>query len=107
MRSRARSMPERRPATRPARAVRPTSRRAALLRRLHRALRQITIATAGGVRAPGTSPSPEARPPASELERRIEYLEHEVTEVRGRVNALFFAVIAAALIDALTRVVLS
>jgi hypothetical protein len=37
----------------------------------------------------------------------VDHLEQDVNETRGRVNALFFAVIAAALIDLLTQVVLS
>ncbi len=40
-----------------------------------------------------------ARPPASDMREQLQYLERDVQEVRTRVNALFFTVLAAALGD--------
>ncbi len=40
-----------------------------------------------------------ARPPATDLREQLQYLERDVREVRTRVNALFFTVLAAALGD--------
>lgn len=39
------------------------------------------------------------RPPASGMHEQLQYLERDVQEVRTRVNALFFTVLAAALGD--------
>lgn len=39
------------------------------------------------------------RPPASDVREQLQYLERDVQEVRTRVNALFFTVLAAALGD--------
>jgi hypothetical protein len=39
------------------------------------------------------------------MRQQLEYLERDVQEVRTRVNALFFAVIAAALGDLVGRLV--
>ncbi len=51
------------------------------------------------------SESVSASEPAA-MQLRIQQLEHEVREVRTRINALFFAVIAAALGDLVGRLVL-
>jgi len=44
--------------------------------------------------------------PARDLHSRLDALEHDVREVRTRINALFFAVLTAALGDLAGRVVL-
>jgi len=44
--------------------------------------------------------------PARDLHARLDALEHDVREVRTRINALFFAVLTAALGDLAGRVVL-
>lgn len=44
-----------------------------------------------------------ARPPARDVRQQLDYLERDLQEVRTRVNALFFAVIAAALGDLVAR----
>jgi hypothetical protein len=46
-----------------------------------------------------------ARPPARNMRQQLEYLERDVQEVRTRVNALFFAVITAALGDLVARLI--
>lgn len=43
------------------------------------------------------------RPPAANAEEQLKYLERDVQEVRTRVNALFFTVLAAALGDVVGR----
>lgn len=40
-----------------------------------------------------------ARPPAADEREQLRYLERDVQEVRTRVNALFFTVLAAAVGD--------
>lgn len=40
-----------------------------------------------------------SRPPAADVHEQLQYLERDVQEVRTRVNALFFTVLAAALGD--------
>lgn len=40
-----------------------------------------------------------SRPPAADLGEQLQYLERDLQEVRTRVNALFFTVLAAALGD--------
>ena len=45
-----------------------------------------------------------ARPPAHDLAARLDYLERDASEVRTRINALFFAVIAVVLGEILSRV---
>ena len=44
--------------------------------------------------------------PSRDLRARLDALEHDVREVRTRINALFFAVMTAALGDLAGRVVL-
>ncbi len=46
-----------------------------------------------------------ARPPAADMRQQLEYLERDLQEVRTRVNALFFAVITAALGDLVARLI--
>lgn len=46
-------------------------------------------------------------PPEGDLRARLTAMEREVQEVRTRINALFFAVLTAALGDLAGRVVLS
>jgi hypothetical protein len=46
-----------------------------------------------------------ARPPATNMRQQLEYLERDLQEMRTRVNALFFAVIAAALGDLVGRLI--
>jgi len=56
----------------------------------------------------GRSHRAEPRPHAGgDIATRLAALEREVSEVRTRVNALFFTVIAAALGDLLARTVLA
>jgi hypothetical protein len=43
------------------------------------------------------------RPPPRDVTQQLQYLERDVQEVRTRVNALFFAVLAAALGDLIGR----
>lgn len=45
------------------------------------------------------------RPPATDMRQQLEYLERDLQEMRTRVNALFFAVIAAALGDLVGRLI--
>lgn len=47
-----------------------------------------------------------AATPSRDLHARLDALEHDVREVRTRINALFFAVITAALGDLVGRMVL-
>ena len=44
------------------------------------------------------------RPPAHDLAARLDYLERDASEVRTRINALFFSVIAVALGELVSRV---
>ncbi|MGE0227958.1 MAG: hypothetical protein AB7I38_05245 [Dehalococcoidia bacterium] len=44
-----------------------------------------------------------SRPPAGDVHEQLQYLERDVQEVRTRVNALFFTVLAAALGDVAGR----
>ncbi len=44
------------------------------------------------------------RPPAHDLAARLDYLERDASEVRTRINALFFAMIAVALGEIVSRV---
>jgi hypothetical protein len=46
--------------------------------------------------------APQRRPPR-DMREQLQYLERDVQEVRTRVNALFFAVLAAALGDLIGR----
>ena len=69
----------------------PHDRLAAALRRLARP------ATA--------SRGPAALPPAHDLAGRLDRLERELGELRGRITALFMAVIAAAVGEVISRVV--
>ena len=48
----------------------------------------------------------EVETPSRDLHARLDALEHDVREVRTRINALFFAVMTAALGDLAGRVVL-
>ena len=52
-------------------------------------------------------PRRRERPPASDTATRLDYLERDVSGVRTRVNALFFAVLSVALGDLVGRLVLS
>ena len=52
-------------------------------------------------------PRRRERPPASDSATRLDYLERDVSGVRTRVNALFFAVLSVALADLVGRLVLS
>jgi hypothetical protein len=45
------------------------------------------------------------RPPAHDLAGRFDRLERELSELRGRITALFLAVIAVALGEVVSRVV--
>ena len=56
-------------------------------------------------RRPAASPTVPA-PPAPDFGARIADLERQVQEVRTRINALFFAVLTAALVDLGGRLVL-
>ena len=44
------------------------------------------------------------RPPAHDLAARLDYLERDASEVRTRINGLFFALIAVVLGEVVTRV---
>jgi hypothetical protein len=44
-----------------------------------------------------------SRPPTANTREQLQYLERDVQEVRMRVNALFFAVLAAAIGDLVGR----
>ena len=46
-----------------------------------------------------------ARPPAPDLATQLRYLEADVRELRARINALFFTVLAALLAGLLERLV--
>ena len=47
------------------------------------------------------------RPPADDHAARLEHLEGDLREVRTRINALFFTVIAVALGDLVSRLVVA
>jgi len=47
----------------------------------------------------------EPRPPAGDLEARLDYLERDLAEVRSRVAALFFAVLGAGMLQLVGRLV--
>jgi hypothetical protein len=70
-------------------------------RRLARAIRGLRVA---GRPAPPAS-APASAPTRRDLRGRVERLEGELREVRGRVNAIFFAVIAVALGDLVARAI--
>ena len=59
----------------------------------------------------GDAPQQDPRPPASDHATRLDHLERDLQdvrqEVRTRVNALFFTVIAVALGDLVGRLVMS
>ena len=46
-----------------------------------------------------------ARPPLDDPDARLDYLERELGEMRTRINALFFAVLAVALGELVGRLV--
>lgn len=48
----------------------------------------------------------EVKTPSRDLHARLDALEHDVREVRARINALFFAVLTVALGDLAGRVAL-
>jgi hypothetical protein len=52
-------------------------------------------------RAQGGKP---AAAPARDVHARLDALEHDVREVRTRINALFFAVLTAALVETIVQV---
>ena len=55
---------------------------------------------------PGAAPRGRtAHPPAHDLVGRLDRLERELGELRGRITALFLAVIAAAVGEVVSRVV--
>ena len=66
-------------------------------------LRPSTQRLVEAVRALRTSREP--RPPASDVEARLDYLERDLAEVRSRVAALFFAVLGAGLLQLVGRLV--
>jgi hypothetical protein len=43
------------------------------------------------------------RPPARDIRQQLQYLERDVQEMRTRINALFFTVLAAVLGDLVGR----
>ena len=49
--------------------------------------------------------APRPRPPAHDLMGRLDHVERELGEVRTRINALFFTVLAVALGEVVSRVV--
>jgi hypothetical protein len=68
-----------------------------------RALRPSTRRLVEALRA--LRPPREPRPPASDVEARLDYLERDVAEVRSRVATLFFAALGAAILELVARLV--
>ncbi|MGE3961146.1 MAG: hypothetical protein AB7F65_05635 [Dehalococcoidia bacterium] len=84
-----------------------------LVRSLARAGAEVATGPLDETAAPPVSqsapqPASQSLPPAADrdLQARLDALEQEVREVRTRINALFFAVLTAALGDLAGRVVL-